>query len=75
MNITILSLISSSLLSNSPAFVDNRLTITNSQFKWFTCLLFLNQDNLLLENSRFKQGLNGIILYQKDSEFQKTFTE
>lgn len=61
MNITILSLFSSSLISGSPSFVGNDLSMINSGFKKFTSILFLNQQNLLLKGTNFIQGLSSVI--------------
>ena len=85
MNVTILSLISSSLLSSSPCFVGNYISCNNCKFSKMQSLLYYNQLNLHLRNSQFKHALNGIILYNyetitdglhvtvKNEKFQKTY--
>lgn len=72
MNFTTLNLIYPLLLSYSPAFVNNNWAIVNSEFNKFTPLLFYNQQNIFLKGSKFKNGLNGIIL-NKNENTEKYF--
>lgn len=66
MNITVLSLIYSSLLLKAPAFVNNRLSLMNCNFQKFSYLLFYNQKNLNIKSTLFSQGLGGIIHNEKE---------
>lgn len=81
MNITILSLVSSSLINNSPALVNNNFTFINSHLKHFTSTIFYNQYSLLVQKSSFLNGLGGIIFNEHDNQYNnepikdKSFTE
>ena len=61
MNFQIFSLISSSLIYHSPAFIGNQMSIINTNFNKFSSLLFLNQQKLYIKSSQFHHGLGGII--------------
>ena len=61
LNFTVLSLVTTSLISHSPAFVNNHFTISKCEFQLFSTLLFYNQQKLHLQSSSFKKGLGGIL--------------
>ena len=63
LNISILSISASlSLLSNSPLFANNQLSVFDSNFQRFQSILFYNQNSLRIDMSIFKNGLGNIII-------------
>ena len=62
MNITILSLVSSSILSHSPVFIKNQYSLKQCHFQNFLSLLFYNPNNLDVRDTSFYKGQGGIIL-------------
>ena len=66
-NLTILSFVSSIHISNSPAFINNlQLSCMKCYFMRFTFIQFFNQNNLLIKQTKFREGLGGII-YNKQN--------
>lgn len=61
MNLTIVSLISSSTFLSSPAFIGNHIHVFNCAFMNFFPLIFYNQNNMFLQKTTFSHGLSGII--------------
>lgn len=66
MNITALSLISLTFLTNSPAFVSNNWSIHGCRFNHFNNLLFYNQKGLFIKNSIFINGLGSIVKKEQE---------
>lgn len=73
MNITFLSLISTSTFSNSPLFVGNQVTFINVIFQKTSSTIFFNQHRLFLKNSIFKR-VYGHILYNTNENNRQTIT-
>lgn len=61
MNITIIKLVSLAILSQSPYFTGNQLSIAYSNFKKFSSTIFYNQQKLYLKSLTFSYGLNSIV--------------
>lgn len=62
MNITILSLITSSIYSNSPAFIGKNISLANCNFHKVFPLIFYNQKGLNVKDTAFTKVIGGIIL-------------
>lgn len=76
MNITILSLVSSSLVSTSPIFVGNSLSMIKTNFNHFATSLFYNQNNIFIQNSIFSNALgNYIIISSNDQPYTEVNDE
>lgn len=68
MNLTILSFVHSQFICNSPAFVNNHLSIIHSHINQFTGTLFYNQQSLFINSVKFSNGLGSIIFNEYNSE-------
>lgn len=76
MNISVIGLITSSMISTSPLFVSNNMMLSNCQFQKFTSLLFYNQRSLHINRANFQKGLDGIVIIDKaiNQLFDSKFT-
>lgn len=73
-NLTILSLASIFMTSNSPAFVSNHLSCSHSNFNHFFSTIFYNQETLIAQQTRFLKGLSIIVHNEKqDNYLHETF--
>lgn len=70
LNLTILSLASSTLFSHSPSFVGNRMEFNKGYLNRLASLIFYNQQNLLLTKSIFERALHGIVLNDVNDQYQ-----
>lgn len=63
MNFTFLSLISSAMLTNSPAFVGDHYSLVHCHFqKFFPLIFYNNRYGLNVKDTTFSKGINGIVI-------------
>ena len=70
MNISVLSLVASSLFAHSPLFAGNQLTFENGHFGKVSSTIFYNQKNLFLKDSTFTQIFGTIIHNSNENDHQ-----
>ena len=68
MNLTVLSFFSHMLISHSPCFVSNQLSLNKNHFSKFSTNLLYNQQKLQLTKSMFSYGLGEVIYKGSDNE-------